>query len=186
MMQEILDTYLDVFPAEHNALQRLLAQIAAGEALNDRKNYRGHIAGDGMVLSPNRDQLLVIHHRVYDIWLQPGGHWDPEDANPMVAAEREVGEETGLQNYSLVEWLKDFPLVPLDIDTHPIPANEAKQEAAHFHHSFAYIFQATSLILRHQEEEVLGAKWISLQEATKLNNWHFPRVIQKLEKLDLI
>ncbi len=186
MLIEILEKYLEIFPEERDALKLLSEQIEAGQQLNDRKNFRGHIAGDGMVISPDRKKLLMVHHRAFDLWLQPGGHWDPEDPNPMAAARREVAEETGLQNFSLIEWLKGYPLVPIDIDTHSILARDDKNEAAHYHYSFAYAFQATALGLVHEEAEVLGARWFAMSEAETMDRWHFPRVIPKLKKFHLI
>src|SRR5579864_8001910 len=113
-LKTVVDDYFTVFPEELPQHALLLEQIAKAEPLNDRSNFHGHIAGDGMVLSPDRTKLLMIHHKFFGIWLQPGGHWDPEDQSPLVCAEREVEEETGLKSFSLTEWLSGKPVVPID------------------------------------------------------------------------
>jgi len=41
-------------------------------------------------------KILLIHHKKLGRWLQPGGHIEKFE-NPVVAAIREVREETGLE-----------------------------------------------------------------------------------------
>lgn len=182
----ILKEYFRQFPEEKAKLTLIQQQVADGEEPGDRENYRGHVVGDGIVLSPDQKSLLMVHHNTFNFWLQPGGHWDPEDATPRDAAIREVGEETGLQNFEQVEWLPGHPLVPIDIDTHVIPASTKKGYPEHYHHSFAYVMQAKTEGLKAQEEEVSEVKWIPVEKVKSMNKWHFPRVISKLEQRGLI
>src|SRR4051794_12991988 len=56
----------------------------------------GHITTSGLVLSPDADRLLILHHRRLDRWLLPGGHVEPADPTIDAAAAREVLEETGV------------------------------------------------------------------------------------------
>lgn len=49
-------------------------------------------------------------------------------------------------------------MIPIDIDTHPIPDNPKKQEPSHFHHDFRYVF-----FLDHQQEIALQLEEVSLQ-----------------------
>jgi len=96
----------------------------------------GHITCTGLVLAPDGEQLLLIHHRRLDRWLLPGGHVEPEDAEIWDAARREVVEETG------AELLPD-PAPPLaGLDVHGIPAG--KGEPYHLHHDILFHFRATS------------------------------------------
>jgi len=183
MLQEILDKYLEIFPEERNGLKLLAEQINNEDKLNDRKNFRGHIAGDGIVLSPDRSTLLMILHNVFKMWQQPGGHWDPDDADPLAVAKREVTEETGLEKFKVIEWLRGEPLVPIDICLDSVPANPAKPEPAHYHHTFAYVFPAQTTKLHHQPEEVSSAKWATFEEAVEPRGSHFPRIITKLQRL---
>src|SRR6266496_2271716 len=55
----------------------------------------GHITCSGMVIAPDGDGVLVVHHRRLVRWLLPGGPVEPEDATIAVSARREVTEETG-------------------------------------------------------------------------------------------
>lgn len=60
------------------------------QKFNAKKCYTcaGHLVED--------EKILLIHHRMLDIWLSPGGHVD-ENELPHVCAEREFQEETGIK-----------------------------------------------------------------------------------------
>src|SRR3954454_4721813 len=55
----------------------------------------GHITCTGLVRSPDRESILLIHHGRLDRWLLPGGHVEAEDHELWDTARREVVEETG-------------------------------------------------------------------------------------------
>jgi len=96
----------------------------------------GHITCTGLVLAPDQERLLLVHHRRLDRWLLPGGHVEPEDAEIWDAATREVTEETGV-----------IPLVDsrprlAGLDVHGIPSNG--REPYHLHHDLIFHFCAAS------------------------------------------
>lgn len=94
----------------------------------------GHFTASAFVLSPARDSLLLVHHSKLRRWLQPGGHLERHDADPIVAARREVLEETGL------EALQPIGNGLLDVDVHEIPARP--DEPAHLHLDLRFAFVA--------------------------------------------
>ena len=55
----------------------------------------GHITCTGLVLHPERDAILLVHHHRLKRWLLPGGHVEPQDVEIWDTARREVEEETG-------------------------------------------------------------------------------------------
>ena len=183
-LQAIINGYFKFFPQERQLLERLSGQIAAGEKLNDRNNWHGHITGSGIVLSPDRTQVLLIHHRLFNKWFQPGGHWESdEEPDPQAAAKREVIEETGVTIAESVPFSIEQPLVPIDIDTHPIPGRPAKHEQDHWHHDFRYVFIAANMHVRHQESEVRKAQWFDLNAP---ETEHIRGVIDKLRAHKII
>jgi 8-oxo-dGTP pyrophosphatase MutT (NUDIX family) len=104
----------------------------------------GHITATGFVFSPDRERILLVHHRRLGRWLLPGGHVDDEDAEICDTARREVIEETGAQ-------LAGDPHPRLvGIDVHGIPAKRG--EPYHLHHDLIFQFQAVGENLQVSEE----------------------------------
>ena len=154
--------YLQRFPDDRARLRVFLQQLEAHETLQGRTNFTGHVTAGAIVLSPDLQKVLLIHHRFLDKWFQPGGHWDVGEVSPRAAARREAEEETAVRIGRYVPLLVDAPDVPLHIDTHHIPANPAKKEPAHYHHDFRYVFVAADERLTADEREIKGVRWLPL------------------------
>jgi 8-oxo-dGTP pyrophosphatase MutT (NUDIX family) len=115
----------------------------------------GHITCTGLVLAPDRQRILLVHHRRLDRWLLPGGHVEPEDAEIWDTARREVIEETGAV-------LAPDPAPRLaGLDVHGIPA--AKGKPYHLHHDLLFHFLATADELQVSEES-RAVTWCSPAE----------------------
>ena len=54
----------------------------------------GHITCTAVVLHPDRERVLLVHHHRLQRWLLPGGHVEESDAILADAARREAIEET--------------------------------------------------------------------------------------------
>jgi 8-oxo-dGTP pyrophosphatase MutT (NUDIX family) len=112
----------------------------------------GHITCTGLVLSPDRGQVLLVHHRRLDRWLLPGGHVEPEDDAIWDAARREVIEETGAclsgADDRLLSSANPPPLISLDV--HGIPPR--RNEPYHLHHDLIFFFQAIAETFEVSEE----------------------------------
>ena len=151
-----IDQYLKLFPEEEQRLAHLKNQLQNSENLWTRKNFNGHLTVSAYVL-----------------------RWD----ELLDTAKREVLEETGISHIRLADWHLKNQLLPIDIDTHPIPENPKKQEDAHVHHDFRYVFfldQGQDISL--QLEEVSSAEWKKLSEITKENgNSGIEKVIEKIQ-----
>lgn len=109
----------------------------------------GHITASGFVTSPNRDSVVLIHHRKLERWLQPGGHLEPGDADLEAAARREIAEEIGLSNLSC------FGL--FDIDIHTFPWRPGAPEHLHFDLRFAFASESEHLSAL---DGVTDARWV--------------------------
>lgn len=195
-----LARYFDRFPDEIVALQALAMQLR--DPAQDpfvRSNMTGHITVSTLVLDPERAKALFIHHKLFDRLLPPGGHIEPEDTiivpseQPTPpsdllwrAAKRETAEETGLLQMLLHGWCRQAAC-PIDIDSHPIPANPAKGEGPHFHHDFMYLATADSTIeLTPQLAEVKSAKWEDWALLYALENHRLLRIADKLVERQII
>lgn len=158
----------DALEAAHR--DAMLALAAAGEPALRRDHWDpGHFTASAFVLSPERDALLLIFHGKLDRWLQPGGHLEPGDADPLTAARREVGEETGLGEIELLDAglapsaLSGFAAPFFDLDVHLIPARKA--DPAHRHFDLRFLFRARS---RHiaAGDDAVAARWVPLEEVS--------------------
>src|SRR5947209_18930392 len=78
------------------SLELILALLECSPAPFSREQFTpGHITCTGLVLAPDGERVLLVHHRRLDRWLLPGGHVEPSDAAIADAARRWVVEETG-------------------------------------------------------------------------------------------
>ena len=154
-VRETLDAYLDQHPMEKDSLA-VLAEVldAAGDSIASRKEFRGHVTAGALLLRPD-GRLLTIEHKALRKWLFPGGHLEETDQTLMGAALRELAEETGISPERVVP----DGVVPLHIDAHPIPANDAKGEPDHQHFDFRFLFRTTADVVELQAEEVTDFSW---------------------------
>jgi 8-oxo-dGTP pyrophosphatase MutT (NUDIX family) len=141
------------FPDLHK-VHDLVRSAPSSDAPFSRVSYSpGHFTASAFVLSPDRQELLLILHKKLGLWLQPGGHIEEGDESFVAAARREVREETGIELARLVDpWL--------DLDVHAIPAY--RDVPAHSHYDIRVLLEAESLQVE-ASSEVLRAKWFRLE-----------------------
>jgi 8-oxo-dGTP pyrophosphatase MutT (NUDIX family) len=161
-----------ILPAAVAALTRTFADPTDGQALKSfeliqmllecspdplsRSQFApGHITCTGLVIAPDRDRILLVHHRRFNRWLLPGGHVETGDLKTWDAARREVIEETGAI-------LQPDPIPRLaGADVHGIPSNG--REPYYLHHDLLFLFRAASE--HHQvSEESHAVAWCSPAE----------------------
>ena len=120
----------------------------------------GHITGSAWIVSANRQQVVLIHHRKLDRWFQPGGH---ADGNPDVAAVamQEAREETGLTQLQFVGEPGEPPAV-FDVDVHLIPARA--NEPAHFHYDIRFLIEANPTEAFVESGETKAIQWVYWSE----------------------
>lgn len=138
---------------------RLLALCDAGDGL-EGAFYRGHFnpghfTASSFVLSPDLRSVLLIYHSKFQRWLQPGGHFEPEDADLFAAARREVAEETGVTALDLRgEGL-------FDIDLHDIPPRKADPFHQHFDLRVCWVARDEALTAGTDAHD---ARWVPIDE----------------------
>lgn len=136
-----------------------------------RKQMPIHITSSALVFNPELDQILLIHHKATDSWLQPGGHFElplslgnSERLALLLwhSAQREVLEETGVAVSLAPGYSLNGSIIPIDVDLHSINARPEKDEGAHWHIDFMYaaVAQGQSSKFALQLSEVLNAQWI--------------------------
>lgn len=79
----------------------LLAHLDAHEDAMWKQGPPAHLTTGAIVLNEALDSVLLTLHRKAGLWLQFGGHFEPEDASILAAATREAREESGLTDLEL-------------------------------------------------------------------------------------
>lgn len=152
--------------------QRMLELLALPAPTSRQQFVPGHLTASAFVLSPERDAVLLILHKKLQLWLQPGGHIEPNDASLLAAARREVAEEVGLVLPESVTG------AVFDLDIHRIPAR--KDEPAHEHFDVRFCFHSPSLAFV-TNDEVVDARWAPLSEIDRVtSDESVLRVVRKL------
>jgi 8-oxo-dGTP pyrophosphatase MutT (NUDIX family) len=156
----LLDAYRPADSLEQDMYLETIQFVKDNPECFERYLQAGHVTASGWVVSPDHDQVLLMHHRKLDRWFQPGGHCDG-DPDVLHVAEKEVEEETGAYN------LKQAKEGIFDVDVHLIPANS--KDPAHYHYDIRFVFEADpkeELVINNESKDV---RWIPLEEV-KLQN----------------
>jgi len=146
-------------PSERDALRRMWA-LARDPGCRSREHWSpGHFTASAFVLSPDRRAIALIRHPKLGRWLQPGGHVEPDDADLVASARREVAEEIGLVELELLA------PAPFDLDVHTIPARGDQPEHAHFDVRFLFRARAPTLAAG---SDIPDARWVALGDVAEL------------------
>ena len=140
----------------------------------ERSCVEGHVTGSAWILSADYRQVLLVHHRKLNRWLQPGGHADG-DPDPERVARREAEEESGLTAFSALP--EHTGALLLDIDVHIIPARGA--EPAHLHHDFRYLLIARPDQQLRLSEESTALRWF---DRSRLDEASTEESLQRMER----
>ena len=111
----------------------------------------GHVTASALVIDPERGRVLLTLHRKLRMWLQMGGHCEPEDATLAAAALREATEESGIAGLTLL------PGGPVRLDRHPIPA------PCHWHLDVQYAALAPAGAVGGDQRRVPGPALVRLR-----------------------
>lgn len=167
-----LTTYKTSFKEEQPFVQDFL-NLLKSERCYHRDHLPGHITGSAWIASEDKTQVLLVHHKNLNKWLQPGGHADG-DENVLNVAIREAKEETGL--FALTQKHSGV----FDFDIHPIPARKGFPD--HLHYDVRFLFEASTNEKLNISDESNDLKWIDVKDVPVLCQ-HNPSILRMLSKL---
>ena len=127
-----LREYAPRYPEEAESVVQFIDFLSSDAAVFMRSHLQGHFTGSAWLVSADGNNVLLMHHRKLDRWLQPGGHADG-DVDLTRVALREAQEETGVADLRVEEGI-------FDIDRHRIPARVNEPE--HWHYDVRYVVRA--------------------------------------------
>ena len=177
-----LDAFIPWNDQEVRDKEETLRRLKSGEALLDRSNTSAHLTASAWVVSPDRRQVLMAYHNLYDSWAWLGGHADGEEDLLSVAL-KEVREESGLQDVR--------PLTEdiFSVEILAVAGHEKKGQfvSSHLHLNVTYLLEADpTQPVRCKEDENQAVGWFTPEGAIAASKepWFQERVYQKLnEKL---
>ncbi|MGW3104098.1 NUDIX hydrolase [Streptomyces sp. NPDC001100] len=128
--------------------------------------HAGHVTASALVVDPEQGRVLLTLHKKLRMWLQMGGHCEPEDTSLEEAALREATEESGITGLTLL------PGGPARLDLHPIPA------PCHFHYDVQYAVVAPPGAVQEISDESLDLRWFAYDEVAAVADESVVRLLE--------
>ena len=176
-LKQLLKIYIQKNPYEVNAI-KMLNFFDNHDGCFEKDNLPGHFTGSAWVINPDKNKILMTHHKKLNMWLQLGGHADGEKDLKSVAL-KEAKEESGLNDFSVLS--EEI----FDLDIHKI--KPMKEDPEHLHYDVRFLLEAypneQNIIISEESHDV---KWIQLDDVLKYNSEEsIFRMVEKTKKLKL-
>ena len=176
-LKQLLKIYIQKNPYEVNAI-KMLNFFDNHDGCFEKDNLPGHFTGSAWVISPDKNKILMTHHKKLNMWLQLGGHADGEE-NLRSVALKEAKEESGFNNFSILS--EEI----FDLDIHKIES--MNEEPEHLHYDVRFLLEADpneqNIIISEESHDV---KWIYLDDILEYNSEaSISRMVEKTKKLKL-
>jgi 8-oxo-dGTP pyrophosphatase MutT (NUDIX family) len=150
----VLDDWNAPDPAQDVLRKDFLAHLAAHPDGLWKPCAAGHITAGALVIDPPRERVLLTLHAKLRMWLQMGGHCEPEDTTIAGSALREGAEESG------IEGLRLLVPGPVQLDRHLTPCA--------WHLDVQYAAVAPEGAVESISDESLDLRWFGYDEAADI------------------
>ncbi|MFE7843199.1 NUDIX hydrolase [Streptomyces sp. NPDC057474] len=124
----------------------------------------GHITASGLVIDPEHGRVLLTLHKKLHMWLQMGGHCEPEDTTLAGAALREATEESGITGLTLLAG------GPVRLDRHHTPCA--------WHLDVQYAALAPAGAVEAISDESLDLRWFAYDEVATVTDDSVVRLLE--------
>lgn len=129
----------------------------------------------GAIIMNNNQEVAIVNQN-HDSWSLPKGHIDPGESK-IDAAKRELYEETGIKNATLIKYIGEYGRYKIGLD--------GKDDKSEHKTIFIYLFKSDQKILEPIDPDNPEAQWVPYQEVHKLLTHPSDRKFLK-EKLQTI
>lgn len=171
-------SYIPVNEQEATDRRTLLNWLDCSEDISTRDNLTAHLTASAWVVTPDRKQVLMAYHKLYDSWAWLGGHADG-DWDLFRVAEKEAREESGIHSLSPIS----SDPISLEILTVSGHEKKGKYVPCHLHLNLTYLFEAEpDQELACKPDENTGVAWLDMDKLDRFCNepWFVERVYSKL------
>lgn len=173
-----LQNQLQIFRPWNEQEEQDRAELLRQTADSYGRENPGHWTASAWVVSPDRKQVLLAYHKLYDSWSWLGGHADGE-RDLLSTALREVREESGL------EILRPLSAVPYSLEILTVDGHEKRGRyvSSHLHLNVTYLLEGDPAApVRCKPDENSRVGWFGLEEAVAASSepWFRQRIYTKL------
>ncbi|GHK00909.1 NUDIX hydrolase [Streptomyces sp. NPDC003753] len=148
--EELRQAYLDHLQAHPDGMWKSCAD--------------GHITASALVIDPEHGRVLLTLHKKIRMWLQMGGHCEPDDVTLADAARREATEESGIEGLILL------PGGPVRLDRHHTPCA--------WHLDVQYAALAPAGAVEAISDESLDLRWFPYAEVADVADESVVRLLE--------
>jgi 8-oxo-dGTP pyrophosphatase MutT (NUDIX family) len=162
-----LEVISPVDEREESSIVATLDRLTWPGDLFDQSSNDHHLTASAFVISERG--VVLLCHRILNIWVQPGGHVDPGEG-PREAAQRETLEETGLATQHVGEGHV------FHVDVHPGPRG-------HTHYDLRYVLVAPPLEPTPLQGESLEVYWFDFAAASTRAEPALKNALEKVSRV---
>ncbi|GHD18473.1 NUDIX hydrolase [Nocardiopsis kunsanensis] len=130
-----------------------LAHLDAHEDAMRRECLPGHLTASAAIISSDGTHVVLTLHKALRMWLQTGGHCEPEDTTLVAAAQREATEESGIRSVRVLP-------SPVRLDRHAVPCGGGTH---HLDVQFAAVAPRDAVLVRDPAEST-DLAWFPVRE----------------------
>ena len=177
-MREKIMAYIPFNEQEQADKAEILRRLGQGAELYTREDPSAHMTASAWVVSPDRTQVLLCYHNLYDSWSWLGGHCDGEH-DLLQTALREVREESGLADVRPVSE-EIYSLEILCVDGH---VKKGAYLPSHLHLNLTFLLEADpAQPIRAKPDENKAVRWFPAHEAAAASSekWMRKNIYEKL------
>lgn len=175
-----IENYIPFNAQEIRDKAQILTFLRSGSELITRENPVAHLTASAWVVSPDRSQVIMVYHNLYNSWSWMGGHADG-NWDLLQVAKKEVMEECGLRELTVVS-PDIFSLEILCVAGHE---KKGQYLSSHLHLNVTYLFEADpAQPLRIKPDENSGVGWVRVEDIPCKTNeaWFRDRIYSKLQE----
>ncbi len=122
-----------------------------------------HFCASVILIDPETKKILLVHHKKFGKWVQPGGHIEEEET-PEECAVREAYEETGIKVKLVGE---RFPRE--DDFIKPLAVQKNRNKEGYLHIDFVYLAVPLTTEIDNSNPENTGVEWFSRNDLENIS-----------------